>query len=905
MPIDLLLVDEAEHRGYLQFNEDRTRVTYLCGREYTDNFTDPEEIVRAWIYSWLIIEKGYPANRIEVEYTVPRREPGDRADIVVFSDDERTVPYLVVEAKKESCTQGEWRQAIEQGFGNANSLRTTQYLLVDCGRRSVLFDIQNFPPTERRRNQLGDRESLASNYGIARQFRLIAGSSQDIAPVAPKILENRVRRAHAAIWAGGKRDPLTAFDEWSKLLFAKIWDERHTPNGEPRHFQISPNETIAQTASRIRERFREARREDPSIFSDDRINLPDEKIVEVVEIIQDIGFTHCDIDALGMAFEHFFSTVFRGDLGQYFTRRELVRFVCGVLRPTDSDFILDPTAGSGGFLLESLIQVWHYIDDNFTGQPESERRKIDFALHHLYGIEIHVTLSRVCKTNLLIHKDGHTNIEGERSCLDSTFDNPNLKPDGSVFTIVVGNPPFGDKVRDGDRDRLGNGRLADFEISRGYNQINSELIIIERGLQFLVPGGRLGMIVPDGILNNAGENSRCPAFRRFILKHAKIEMVVSLPDYAFRKAGAQNKTSILFLRKFTEAEKRAFDNAYQECLEQLGVQDQDNITVEQEKKAIRYALERYPYHVFMAEVEEIGYTPSGNHSQENQLYSLTEEGRPNYEDRSTVLGQYYRFLASPETYAPTRNPSCQSVSILDVLDAHPSYRIDPKFHLFQLERIKNPPAHMQEYRLGDLLTRREERIDPTEHPDQEFLTLTLSQDGSLYPREAGKGNNPPSWHGVYFTKGSRWYRARSGDLIISQIDLWKGCVAVVPPEYDGAIVTQEFPLYEVDTSRLDPQYLALLLRSEYFRRAIRAITTGHSNRRRTQQSDFENLIVFLPDVDIQRSIVALVEKHKEEIKTAKSRYRDVLRAVEEVILGLRDPIEWLQKIEKGERDGEA
>lgn len=889
MAIDLSLIEEAKHRGYLEFNKDRSTITYLCGRRYSDDFTDPEEKVRAWVYSWLIISKGYPAHHIEVERLVPRRTPSDWADIVVFCDADRTDPYLVVEAKEENCSEADWRQAIEQGFGYANSLRTTRYLLVDRGRDSILFDIQNYPPTERQRNRLGDRTSLAANYGIAQQFRLVAGHTNDIGSIGPRKLETYIRRAHAAIWAGGRRDPLTAFDEWSKLLFAKIWDERHTPNGEYRHFQVSPNETIAQTASRVRNRFQEARRGDPSIFMDDRIRLPDDKIAEVVQIIEQIGFTLCDIDALGTAFEHFFSAVFRGELGQYFTRRELVRFVCGVLRPKDTDFVLDPTAGSGGFLLETLIQVWHFIDDNYAGQAEAERRRIDFALHHLYGIEIHPTLSRVCKTNLLIHKDGHTNIEAERSCLDSTFSNPNLRADGSIFTLVVGNPPFGDEVREGDRDRLGEGTLTNFELSHGYRQISSELIIVEQGLKFLVPGGRLGMVMPDGALNNSGENSRCPTFRRFLLKNAKIEMIVSLPDYAFRKAGAQNKTSLLFLRKFTTSEKQDFNRRYDDFLQQQGFQG--SISAEQEKQAIRYALEQYNYSVFLAEVEDIGYTPAGAPSPNNQLFSMVEDNRLFYGDETTVLGQYNLYLQERDAYSPSINPSCHAISILDILDGHPSYRLDPKFHLFQLERIPNPPQHMTEYRLGDLLKRREECVDPNQYPDQEFLTLTLSQEGVLSPREPGKGRNPPSWHGAYFTKASRWFRAHSGDVIISQIDLWKGCIAVIPPKFDRAIVTQEFPLYQVDAKRLEPRYLPLLLRSKYFQRAIRAITTGHSNRRRTQSEDFENLSVFLPNPKTQRAIASLVEERRRKVIESESDFLKALARVEEVVLGSRDPTE--------------
>ena len=125
MRLDTHLIAEAEARGYIQFNEGQSRISYLCGRKYTDNFNDPEEKIRATIYSWLILERGYAADRIEVEYIVPRRTPGDKADIVVFLDNRRTEPYLVVEAKRSNISDRDWRQAIEQGFGNANGLRTT------------------------------------------------------------------------------------------------------------------------------------------------------------------------------------------------------------------------------------------------------------------------------------------------------------------------------------------------------------------------------------------------------------------------------------------------------------------------------------------------------------------------------------------------------------------------------------------------------------------------------------------------------------------------------------------------------------------------------------------------------------------------------------------------------------
>ena len=88
-------------------------------------------------------------------------------------------------------------------------------------------------------------------------------------------------------------------------------------------------------------------------------------------------------------------------------------------------------------------------------------------------------------------------------------------------------------------------------------------------------------------------------------------------------------------------------------------------------------------------------------------------------------------------------------------------------------------------------------IEPSAHPDTQLKVLTLTQEGQLEDREPGKGNFPPRLATAsYFSDGLRWLVARSGDLVFSQIDLWKGRVTIISPEYDGAMVTQEFPVYE-------------------------------------------------------------------------------------------------------------
>lgn len=634
----------------------------------------------------------------------------------------------------------DWEQAIEQGFGNANGLRDTKYVIVDCYDRSGLYDIQNHPPTERDRNHIGERERLPESYSESVEFRLIAGEEPDIEPSDVSTLETRIRRTHAEIWSGGKRDPLTSFDEWSKLLFAKIYDERYTQNGEPRRFQSGVGESASQVSNRIHELFADARDEDPTVFADSQINLPAEKINTIVKILEEESFTGQDLDDIGRAFEEFFGQIFRGQLGQYFTRRELTRYMIASLEPKSDDLIIDPTVGSGGFLLEALFQVRKDIENNYR-EEEAARLKYDFAHGHLYGVEIHPTLARICKTNLILHKDGHTNIEGDRSCLDSEFDVDRI--DDEEFSIVVGNPPFGDSIEEGDRDRLGENSLNNFELSRS-NKLKTEIAVIEKSIEFLEPGGTLSFVVPDGLLNNYSEQSNCPQLRRYLMKKGKIIAVTSLPDHAFTKAGANNKTSILFFKKYTESERRLFHSSLDDVLEERDIDDMDDLTGAEKWDVMADVVADNDNQTFLAEAEEIGYAPTGQAIKQNDLYTLGDDGLSVSDDEETILGQYNQFKENPQTYSGLTDPETMSISASEMIGQRSDGRIDPKYHLFQRQAMTEPPEGMQRVRLGEVLAERDERVDPTEHTDTEFKVPTIMHDGEMTQREAGKGHNPVS-----------------------------------------------------------------------------------------------------------------------------------------------------------------
>jgi len=879
-------VIEAMARGFIELKG--SRIHYNLNHKKSYDWTDPEEWVRARTIAFLVVSRGYPANRMRTEVTVPRRTPSDSADIVVYEDDRCTVPYLVVETKAEGQTKAGRRQGIEQLFGNANSMRCP-FGLYDEGNEHSYFDVASFAPTERVANRKGDRRTIPEQYGKAPVYTFIAGGPTDIEPVRISVLETKIRRSHSIIWAGGKRDPLNAFDEWSKLLFAKVVDERNTPTGQPRGFQFGTDETIAAVANRVHRLFRRGCADDPTIFLEDtRIALPDRKICDVVKVLQDVSLIETDVDTIGGAFENFFGSIFRGELGQYFTMRHIARFTVAMLDIKHEDFVIDPTAGSGGFLLEALLQVWHRVDEDYRGQRPDQisRNKNDFALLRVYGIEIHDILSRICKINLLLHHDGHTNIEGDRSCLDNHFTKPRLQNWHGMFTKVIGNPPFGDEVADGDEDLLGGTSLADFEVAVGREKVPSEHVIVERAVDLLAPNGRFGFVLPDGLFNNQGELSNCPQVRAWLAKNGQIEAIVSLPDFAFRKSGAQNKTSVLFFRKFTRAEKRTFDQRLErevERRERAGESDTSEIA------AIGAVYSAAPFQamsVFMAEMNHIGYTTTGAPTIRNELYRGGPGGRLDADQTGTVLGEWRRFLADPTAYDHHGSPDCMALPFAEVWSSHASHRLDPKYHLFKHNESAYTPVGWVRAKVRDVMVRREHEVRPGATPEDRFKVMTIGQSGDIRERQAGKGVNPPDWLGMYFDTGSsRWFRAESGDVVFSSIDLWKGCISVVPEEFDGALVTKEFPIYNVTDERLDAEFLSFLLRSRYYQRAFRAITTGHSNRRRTQAGDFEELEICFPaTIAEQRALIG-------GLIAAKQGQRDAASMLKSQMLAFSDDID--------------
>ena len=575
-------------KGLISFNEDLSRITYIYQNKER-NYNNPEERVQAETFLRLIFDYHYPVKRIRQFVPVTMGSEIKEADIVVYSDDEFLSPHILIECKRQEVSEAEFQQAIEQAYSYAYALpNDVKYVWVTSGIKSEYFEVDKNQNT---RNQLPDIPQYGVNkiatykyvYG-ANNMKVGDGEQQffDLSVIDQSELTRRFKQAHEALWAGGQLNPSEAFDELDKLIFCKIWDERKTRRqGEPYDFQII---TIPKTVERderkrrlmendnlykrIKALYEKGRERDAEVFRDN-IRLTPEKIRTVVSYLESVNLGETDLDSKGRAFETFMGSFFRGNFVQYFTPREIVKFIIDVLPIKNDSKVLDSSCGSGGFLLYALNKVRDQATEYYPDHKIDPKQNLrwfsywhDFAEKNLFGIEISEQISRAAKMNMIIHDDGHTNVITSDGLISdeeifSKTGNKGFKY--GTFDFIITNPPFGSTIRQSEQAYLKTYQLGKKEEDwlavkakpEGERESQStEVLFIEQDYKFLKEGGYLAIVLPDGILTN----SSLQYVRTQIEDWFRIVAVISMPQTAFTANGAGVKSSVLFLRKWKRDE---------------------------------------------------------------------------------------------------------------------------------------------------------------------------------------------------------------------------------------------------------------------------------------------------------------------------------------------------------------
>ena len=411
-------------------------------------------------------------------------------------------------------------------------------------------------------------------------------------------------QSHQALWGGGQRNPSVAFDELDKLIFCKIWDEKHPrTKGQPYEFQIFRGEDPEDLLRRIKKIYAVGEKEAPEVFKDG-IALSAQETLTIVKYFQRINLNKTDLDSKGKAFETFMGSYFRGDFGQYFTPRAIVKFIVESLPITHKSRVLDTSCGSGGFLLYALDKVREQANEFYDPKKEEKdhyKHWHDFAEKNLFGIEINDQIARTAKMNMIIHDDGHTNViasDGLLSDLEMQANSRNKEFRYNSFDFIITNPPFGSSIKQTEKAYMNQYNLALKEADWLSTTLNSkatlrdsqstEVLFLEQCHKFLAEQGYLAIVIPDGILTN----SSMQYVRDNLEVLYRIVAVVSMPQTAFTATGAGVKSSVLFLRKHKLKQTEKISDQKARLKEGLKTDNQYIATIEKWEKDKAEAIKK-------------------------------------------------------------------------------------------------------------------------------------------------------------------------------------------------------------------------------------------------------------------------------------------------------------------------
>jgi len=701
----------------------------------------PEERVRQEYLFVLTQKYGFSLDQIGEEVPVTGRGSAQaRADFLIWrtvkdrSDDRPAM--IVVECKSDNVTistkdysQGD-NYARREGakFFVTHNNRETRYWRVRIDRRpGYLEEVENIPHADATDKEI---EELFSKLRVFKEKEFA-----DLLHQCHNVIRNREKKDPAAAFDEIAKILFVKVYVERKLLTRRSKENLFSVDVLNKQIAENPLDTLFQETKKSYSADK--------IFDDDeRINLKPATGEEIVRKLEKYNLSDTSEDIKGVAFERFLGRTFRGEIGQFFTPRTIVEFMVHMIDPKEGEVVCDPASGSGGFLIRVFEIVREKILADADQQYNAYRKKVqknkslsdtrrakllqekydeiqqtinqtnegsrlwNLANRCICGTDANDRMARTSKMNMIMHGDGHGGVHHHDGFLNvnGIFE--------TRFDIVLTNPPFGanvepsDKVLESDiKVTAADERRYVREFGEPYKEsqarvkaainrpiaslfdlpkndkskIKTEILFIERCLDLLKPGGRMGIVLPEGIYNNPS----LAYVRQFVEDRAYLKAVVSLPQETFISSGASVKASLLFLQRYTDEEKERFDETYDNAKMEIDTKYADEIAREtqrledaiaeakenkdaENRKMLQKELkdylkkiegkkatesrqllkERFDYPIFMCEAEKVGISATGEDDQ-NELYPNANQ--PEEIDK-TCLEWYREFLADPKEF---------------------------------------------------------------------------------------------------------------------------------------------------------------------------------------------------------------------------------------------------------------
>lgn len=547
------------------------RPTLKCLATGKDKIARPEEIIRQLWLLELTETYGYPVSRIQIEYPITfGRDTSKRADIVVMDADHADTPYIIVEVKAAKLKDGkEQLRSYTHAKGAPLALWSNGALAVIWHRKNPNYfvEIPDLPKVTQTIDDIAGQPWTIDVLIDIENKRMAEGKGA-------RSLKQLIEDMEDEVLANAGVD---AFEEVFKLIFTKLYDEMYCYRGRHKYLRFRNSNTAAQLKANIQSLFDDAKNQWPGVFQgDDKLKLSPEHLQVCVGSLEEWKLFNSNLDVVDEAFEYLVNKSSKGEKGQYFTPRWVIDMCVRMMNPKEAETVIDTACGSAGFTVHAIFHVWKQILESeglpvshlFTMEDKPQRCK-DYVADKVFAIDFDEKSVRVARCLNLIAGDGQTNVL-HLNTLDYPRWDKRIKDDEEWqetygpgwtklkklragkntnrnfrFDVLMANPPFAGDIKQSDM-------LSPYELGHKANgrlesKVGRDLLFIERNLDFLRPGGRMAVVLPQGRFNNASDKR----VREYIAERCRILAVVGLHLNTF-KPHTGTKTSVLFVQKWND-----------------------------------------------------------------------------------------------------------------------------------------------------------------------------------------------------------------------------------------------------------------------------------------------------------------------------------------------------------------
>jgi type I restriction enzyme M protein len=614
---------------------------------------------------------------------------------------------------------------------------------------------------------------------------------------------------HNYIYANDGLSEQQVLDEFIKILFIKFTDEKNNEQ----LFSISKEEISSINSGfktdtflkRIENLFQITKNTFKDVFdSEEKILLSHASLAFLVAKLQNVDFHDSTKDAKGLAFQKFLGRQAKSGRGQFFTPEPVIDFCVEILDIQANQKIIDPACGTGGFIFSALKYI------------EKTNKNIDiqkYSKENIFGIEINQRITQISKMKFLLECNGEANILCANALSD--IDELNLQAETisslknleNSFDVVLTNPPFGTQGRISNKNWLAKYELGHKWVKHENTYYKTkkiqtgqvpDILFIERSLELLKSGGKLGIVLPNGLF----ENSSLEYLRLYLREKANILAVVRLPQETFIPYGTGVKASLLFLQK---KDKNIVEttNIFFSKIEKLGYKGNKNGTPLHKKDAFG-----------QKKLNEDGeYILDEDFTKVIQDYKkFQKEGQINTENSFSIENSELKGRLDFDYYAP------ENTSLLKKLNTLNAVKLGDLVEVIKQKSTKLKTNQLVEYvELSDINTHAFEIINSTNLNAHEL------------PSRAS-------------------YELKTNDIITAvagnSIGSHKQATAYVSQEFEGAICTNGFRILR--NPKIDPYYLLFYFKSEFFLRQVFMYRTGAAIPS-ISDTDLANILVYIPN----------------------------------------------------------